>query len=50
MVWDMADSFIGGLGFPRGDWGSYTFLLPVLLLVVIGLLSRKKKKQDESTE
>ena len=44
MLWDMADFFIGGLGFPRGDWESYTFLLP-LLLVVIGLLSREKKKQ-----
>ena len=45
MLWDMADYFIGGLGFPRGDWESYTFLLPMLLLVVIGLLSREKKKQ-----
>jgi hypothetical protein len=44
MLWDMADFFIGGLGFPSGDWESYTFLLP-LLLVVIGLLSREKKKQ-----
>ena len=44
MLWDMTDYFIGGLGFPRGDWESYTFLLPILLLVVIGLLSREKKK------
>ena len=44
MLWDMADYFLGGLSFPRGDWESYTFLLP-LLLVVIGLLSREKKKQ-----
>tara|TARA_B100000683_G_C12363910_1_gene504223 strand:+ start:458 stop:670 length:213 start_codon:yes stop_codon:yes gene_type:complete len=50
MLWDMADYFIGDLGFPRGDWESYTFLLPMLLLVVIGLLSREKKKQDASTE
>ena len=45
MLWDMADYFIGVLGFPRGDWKSYTFLLPMLLLVVIGLLSREKKKR-----
>ena len=45
MLWDMADYFIGDLGFPRGDWESYTFLLPMLLLVDIGLLSREKKKQ-----
>ena len=45
MLWDMADYFIGDLGFPRGDWESYTFLLPMLLLVAIGLLSREKKKQ-----
>ena len=44
MLWDMADYFIGGLGFPRGDWESYTFLLPMLLLVAIGVLSREKKK------
>ena len=50
MLWDMADYFIGGLGFPRGDWESYTFLLPVLLLVVIGVLSREKKKQEASSE
>ena len=50
MLWDMADYFIGGLGFPRGDWESYTFLLPMLLLVVIGLISREKKKQEASTE
>ena len=50
MLWDMADYFIGDLGFPRGDWEAYTFLLPMLLLVVIGLLSREKKKQDASTE
>ena len=24
MLWDMADYFVGGLGFPRGDWESYT--------------------------
>lgn len=45
MLWDMADYFIGGLAFRRGDWESYSFLLPMLLLVVIGLLSREKKKQ-----
>jgi hypothetical protein len=50
MLWDMADYFIGGLGFPRGDWESYTFLLPMLLLVVIGLISREKKKQEASAE
>ena len=49
MLWDMADYFIGGLGFPRGDWESYTFLLPMLLLVM-GLMSREKKKQEASTE
>ena len=50
MLWNMADYFIGGLGFPRGDWESYTFLLPMLLLVVIGLISREKKKQEASAE
>jgi membrane protein DedA with SNARE-associated domain len=50
MLWDMADYFIGGLGFPRGDWESYTFLLPMLLLVVISLISREKKKQEASAE
>ena len=50
MLWDMADYFIGGLGFPRGDWEFYTFLLPMLLLVVIGLISREKKKQEASAE
>ena len=50
MLWDMADYSIGGLGFPRGDWESYTFLLPMLLLVVIGLISREKKKQEASAE
>lgn len=48
-LWDMADYFIGGLGFPSGDWESYAFLLPMLLLV-IGLLSRVKEKQDASTD
>ena len=50
MLWDMADYFIGGLGFPRGDWESYNFLLPMLLLVVLGLLSREKKKHNASIE
>ena len=50
MLWDMADYFIGGLGFPRGDWESYTFLLPMLLLAVIGLISREKKKQEAATD
>ena len=50
MLWDMVDYFIGGLGFPRGDWESYTFLLPMLLLAVIGRISREKKKQEVSTE
>ena len=50
MLWDMADYFMGGLGFPRGDWESYTFLLPMLLLAVIGLISREKKKQEASAE
>ena len=50
MLWDMADYFIGGLGFPRGDWESYTFLLPMLLLAVMGLISREKKQRESSTE
>ena len=50
MLWDMEDYFIGGLGFPRGDWESYTFLLPMLLLAVIGLISREKKKQEAATD
>ena len=50
MLLDMADYFFGGLGFPRGDWESYTFLLPMLLLAVIGQLSREQKKQEAYTE
>jgi hypothetical protein len=50
MLWDMADYFVGGLGVPRGDWEAYTFLLPMLLLVVIGLLSREKKKEEKSID
>ena len=50
MLWDMADYFIGGLGFHRGDWEPYTFLLPILLLLLVGLLSCEKKKQEASTE
>ena len=45
MLWDMADYLLGGLSFPRGDWESYTFVLPMLLLAVLGLLSREKRNK-----
>ena len=50
MLWDIADHFIGGLGFPRGDWESHILILRMLLLAAIGLLSRETKKQEAYTE
>ena len=38
VVWDMADSFFGGLGFPSGDWEAYTWQLPFVLIVLVILL------------
>ena len=46
VVWDMADSFFGGLGFPRGDWEAYTWLLPFVLIVLVILLQREKDKNE----
>ena len=46
VVWDMADSFIGGLGFPRGGWEAYTWQLPFVLIVLIILLQREKDKNE----
>ena len=36
-LWDMADYFFGGLGFPRGDWETSTWRvwLPFVLVVLI---------------
>ena len=45
MLWDMADHFFGGLGFPRGDWETTTWGLPFLLLVLIILLQREKDNE-----
>ena len=46
VVWDMADSFIGGLGFPRVDWEAYTWQLPFVLIVLVILLQREKGKNE----
>ena len=46
VVWDMADSFIGGLGFPRADWEAYTWQLPFVLIVLVILLQREKDKNE----
>ena len=46
VVWDMADSFFGGLGFPRGDWEAYTWQLPFVLIVLIILLQGERDKNE----
>ena len=46
VAWDMADSFFGGLGFPRGEWEAYTWLLPFVLIVLVILLQREKDKNE----
>ena len=46
VVWHMADSFIGGLGFPRGDWEAYMWQLPFVLIVLVILLQREKDKNE----
>jgi len=42
----MADTIIGGLGFPRGDWEAYTWSLPFVLIVLVILLQREKDKTE----
>ena len=46
-LWDMADYFFGGLGFPRGDWETSTWRvwLPFVLVVLIVLLQREKDRE-----
>mgnify|MGYP001450894505 FL=1 len=46
-LWDMADHFFGGLGFPRGDWETSTWRvwLPFVLFVLIVLLQREKDRE-----
>ena len=46
VVWDMADSFFGGLGFPRGDWEAHTWQLPFVLIVLVILLQGEKDKNE----
>ena len=47
VVWDMADSFVGGLGFPRGDWEqAYTWLVPFVLIVLVIFLQPEKDKNE----
>ena len=46
VVWDMADSFFGGLGFPRGDWEAHTWQLPFVLIVLVILLQGEKDKSE----
>ncbi len=45
VVWDMADLFIGGLGFPRGDWEAYTG--PLFILIVLAILLQRGKDKNE---
>ena len=47
MLWDMADHFFGGLGFPRGDWETsmWRVWLPFVLFVLIVLLQREKDRE-----
>ena len=46
-LWDMADYFFGGLGFPQGDWETSTWRvwLPFVLVVLIVLLQREKDRE-----
>ena len=46
VVWDMAVSFFGGPGFPRGDWEAYTWQLPFVLIVLVILLQGEKDKNE----
>ena len=46
VVWDMADSFFGGLGFPSGDWEAYTWQLPFVSIVLVILLQGEKDKNE----
>ena len=48
MLWDMADYFIDSLGFPGGNWEAYTWSLPGLLFILLGLLLREKEKDEKS--
>jgi hypothetical protein len=50
MLWDIADYFIGGLGFPRGDWETYAWSLPGVLFILLGLLLREKEKDEKSKQ
>ena len=47
MLWDMADHFFGGLGFPRGDWETSTWRvwLPFALVVLTILLQRENDRE-----
>ena len=46
-LWDMADHFFGGLGFPRGDWETSTWRmwLPFTLVVLTILLTRENDRE-----
>ena len=44
MLWDLIDYFILDLAFPRDLLDRYTFALPMLMLIVIGLLDHESKK------
>ena len=48
-LWDMADHFFGGLGFPRGDWETSTerVWLPFALVVLIILLQRENDREKQ---
>ena len=49
-LWDMADQFFGGLGFPRGEWETSTWWLPFALVVLIILLQREKDREKPSDQ
>ena len=46
-LWDMADHFFDGLGFPRGDWETSTWRvwLPFALVVLTILLQRENDRE-----
>ena len=50
MLWDIADHFVGGLSFPRGDWETSSWGLPFVLVVLIVLLQREKDSEKPSDQ
>ena len=44
ILWGLADYYILDLTFPRDPLDSYTFTLPMVMLIFIVLLDRESKK------